>query len=492
MTIRSYDFQTIPPILNWLGGEHRRADTGETLDVINPRYGKTMTTVVMSGAADVKAAIAAGKAAFPAWKETPIKERAQVMYRLKHLMERDIKDLAWLISHENGKTYEEAIGSVAKGIECVEFGCSLPNIPMGETLYVSRGVTCSTIREPLGVCAGITPFNFPMMVALWMIPQAIMAGNSFILKPSEQVPVGADRLAALLHEAGLPPGVFNVVHGGPPAVEALVDDEDIKAIGFVGSTKIAKMLYVRGAQVGRRMLCLGSAKNHLIVVPDADVEMTANDVVKSFAGVAGQRCMAASALVGVGRFDHILQAVVRHASKLVVGRDVGPVINKASHERILRYINEAEATGAKVWLDGRGATVAGAEGGYWIGPTVLEVTPDMPAYTDEIFGPVLSVVRTKTLDEALALENAHVYGNGGSIYTTSGATARYAAQRINAGMTGINIGIPVPREPFGFGGWEHSKFGAGDITGMDGFYFWTRARKLTTKWALQPDATWMS
>ncbi|TNE48065.1 MAG: CoA-acylating methylmalonate-semialdehyde dehydrogenase [Deltaproteobacteria bacterium] len=492
MAIDSYDFQTIDPILNWIGGEYRASSTGNTMDVINPRHGKVMTSVVLSGADDVQAAVDAASAAYPAWKETPLKERAQVMYRLKYLMERDQEKIAWLISHENGKVFNEAMAEVAKGIECTEFGCALPNIPLGETLYVSRGVTCSTIREPLGVCAGVTPFNFPFMVPLWMLPQALVAGNTFILKPSEQVPIGADLLAQLLQEAGLPPGVFNVVHGARDAVEALSDHETIKAMGFVGSTRVAKIVYGRGAQTGRRMLCLGGAKNHLIVVPDADREMTAVDVVRSFTGVAGQRCMAASALMGVQGFDPILETIVEKASQLVPGRDMGPVINKQSYERILGYIKAAEEAGGKVLLDGRNAKVEGAEGGYWIGPTILEVTKDMPAYQDEIFGPVLSVVRTKSLDEALAIENAHVYGNGGSIYTTSGATARYAAQRINAGMTGVNIGVPVPREPFGFGGWEHSKFGSGDITGIDGYHYWTRPRKLTTKWALQPDATWMS
>lgn len=492
MAINSYDFQTIDPIQNWIGGEYRAASSGESLDVINPRHGKVMTTVGMSNTSDVNAAVAAAEAAYPAWKAVPLKERAQVMYRLKYLMERDQEELAWLISHENGKVINEAMAEVAKGIECTEFGCALPNIPLGETLYVSRGITCSTIREPLGVCGGVTPFNFPFMVPLWMLPQALVAGNTFVLKPSEQVPVGADRLARLLHEAGLPPGVFNVVHGAQEAVEALTDNETVKAMGFVGSTRVAKIVYGRGAQTGRRMLCLGGAKNHLIVVPDADVEMTAVDVVRSFTGVAGQRCMAASALVGVRGFDHILEAIVANASKLVPGKDVGPVVSEQSYHRILGYISAAEEAGAKVLLDGRGAKVEGAEGGYWIGPTILEVTKDMPAYQDEIFGPVLSVVRTSTLDEALALENSHEYGNGGSIYTTSGATARYAAQRINAGMTGVNIGVPVPREPFGFGGWEHSKFGSGDITGIDGYNYWTRPRKLTTKWALQPDATWMS
>jgi len=492
MALNGYEFQTIDPARNWIGGEWRDASTGDSQDIINPRFGKVMSSVVMSGSEDVQAAVEAAKAAYPGWKATPLKERAQIFYRLKAIMERDREELAWLICAENGKVYNEAVGSVNKTIECVEFGCSIPNIVGEKNLFVSRGITCTTFREPLGVCAGIVPFNFPLMVPFWMLPQALMAGNTFILKPSEQVPLSAIRIAQMFEEAGLPKGVFNVVNGGVAAVEAISDHEDIKAVGFVGSTRVAKIVYARGSQTGRRMLCLGGAKNHLIVVPDAQVEMTAHDVVRSFSGVAGQRCMAASAMVAVDKCDHILTEIVNKASTIKVGVDMGPIINKASYDRILGYLKDAEEAGAIFHLDGRGATVEGAEEGYWIGPTVIEVTKDMPAYTDEIFGPVLSVVRTNTLDEALELENNHVYGNGGSIYTSSGATARYAAHRINAGMTGVNIGIPVPREPFGFGGWEYSKFGHGDITGLDGFHFWTRPRKLTTKWALQPDATWMS
>ncbi len=492
MAINNYDFQTVEPIKNWIGGEWVDARSGETLDVFNPRYGKKITSVVMSGKEDVEAAIAAAKTAFPAWRDTPMKERAQVFYRLKALMERDLDELSWTISHENGKTYAEAKGSVLKAIECVEFGCSMPNMVTGNIQYVSRGITCSTFQDPLGVCAGVVPFNFPIMVPFWMLPQALVSGNTFVLKPSEQVPIGMNRIAKLFKEAGLPDGVLNIVNGGREAVEALADHEEVKAMAFVGSTRVARQVYERGTKTGRRMLCLGSAKNHLIVVPDADVEMTAHDVVRSYLGVAGQRCMAASALIAVGDVDKILDRIIEKSKQIKVGVDMGPIINEKSYHRIMKYIDEAEQKGGKILLDGRGAQVEGAEGGFWIGPTIIEVTPEMDLYRDEIFGPVLSVVRTKTLDEALEIENSHIYGNGGSIYTTSGATARYAAHRINAGMVGVNIGIPVPREPFSFGGWELSKFGHGDITGLDGYHFWTRPRKITTKWALQPDATWMS
>ncbi len=374
----------------------------------------------------------------------------------------------------------------------MEFGASLPNSGgAGEELEVSRGVVCREIHEPLGVVAGITPFNFPIMVPLWMLPQAIVGGNAFVLKPSEQVPLGSLKLAALLKEAGLPDGVFNVVHGAADVVNALCDHPTIKAIAFVGSTKVAKLVYARGSASGKSMLCLGGAKNHLIVVPDADLKVTADNVVASFTGCAGQRCMAASVLVAVGDVDHVLSAVTERAKQLEPGKNLGPIINKASVERITRYIDEAEKAGAKVVVDGRNKRPSGD--GYWVGPTVIDgVTPEMSAWQDEIFGPVLSVVRVKTLDQAIELENQHPYGNAASVYTTSGAVADYVTRRVEAGMVGVNIGVPVPREPFGFGGWNQSKFGHGNLTGLDGFHFWTRPRKVTLKWEIQSDATWMS
>lgn len=491
MSSSDYDFKTVEGIKNWIGGAWVDTTTGRSMDVTNPRHGKVMTTVADGGADDVAAAVKAAQEAFPAWSATPIKERAQVLYKAREIMLARIDELAIVVSHENGKTLAEARAEVAKGIECVEFGCSLPNMSQGGVTYVSRGVTCEIHHEPMGVCAGVVPFNFPFMVPLWMLPQALVSGNTFVLKPSEKVPVSGWHLAEIFKEAGLPDGVLNIVNGGKEVVEALADHPDIRALAFVGSTRVAKLVYARGAQTGRRMLCLGGAKNHLIVVPDADVEMTAHDVVRSFTGCAGQRCMAASAMLAVGNVDPIIEQVVAKASKLVVGQDMGSIIDQHSVQRIERYITQAQEQGAKILLDGRGASVEGAPGN-WVGPTILEVDTSMPAYTDEIFGPVLSIVRVKDLDEALRIENSHEYANGGSIYTTSGATARYAAQRINAGMTGVNIGVPVPREPYSFGGWEHSKFGHGDITGEDGFNFWTRRRKITTKWALQPDETWMS
>ncbi|MBI5507773.1 MAG: CoA-acylating methylmalonate-semialdehyde dehydrogenase [Deltaproteobacteria bacterium] len=489
---KSYDFVEYASCHNFIGGELRPAASGETLAVENPRHAKVMGKVAMSGAADVAAAVASATAAFAKWRTVPVKERAQVFHRLKSLMERDLAELAWLVSHENGKTYAEAEADVLKGIECVEFGASLPSLVGGAKLEVSRGVTCEVSYEPLGVVGGVTPFNFPVMVPLWMLPQAVVGGNAFVLKPSEQVPYGAMKIALLLREAGLPDGVVNVVNGGRPAVEAVVDHKDVVAFAFVGSTTVAKALYARAAAHGKRVLCLGSAKNHLIIAPDADVEMTAQNVVASSFGCAGQRCMASSLVVAVGDVDRIIEAIAAHARRIQLGAGMGSIINEASVLRISRAIDQAEAGGAKVLLDGRGAKVAGAPG-YWVGPTVLDhLRPEMPAACEEIFGPVLSIVRVPTLEAAITLQNSSRYGNGAAVYTSSGAVARHVAAKLTAGMVGINVGVPVPREPFSFGGWKDSKFGHGDITGLDGFRFWTAPRKLTSKWELQPDANWMS
>ena len=487
----SYDFTPYVPVRNWIGGEWSEAYGGMWLDIENPRHGKAIGKMTLSGAAEVNAAVEAAKKAVGAWKATPMRERAQVLYRLKALMERDLDELCWLVSHENGKTYAEGKGDVEKGIECIELAASLPMMGAGEQLDVSRGVNCRVTHEALGVVAGIVPFNFPVMVPLWMIPNALMAGNAFILKPSHVVPYGAMKLAALLKEAGLADGLFNVVNGERDAVEAIVDHPEIKAVGFVGSTKVAKILYARGAEHGKRMLCLGSAKNHVVVVPDADLELTSTNVIASSFGCAGQRCMASSLMVAVGDVQHIIDAAVKVAQKMVLGKDMGTIISAESAVRITRYIEAAEKAGAKVLLDGRGQKAS--DGGHWIGPTILDhVTLDMPAGCEEIFGPVLSIVRVPTLDAAIALQHKSLYANGAAIFTTSGAVARYASERLEAGMIGINVGVPVPREPFSFGGFNDSKFGHGDITGWDGFRFWSRPRTVTEKWAAQTDASWMS
>jgi malonate-semialdehyde dehydrogenase (acetylating) / methylmalonate-semialdehyde dehydrogenase len=380
---------------------------------------------------------------------------------------------------------------VLKGIECLEYGCSLPNMVAGGQLDVSRGVNCRVTYEPLGVVAGIVPFNFPAMVPMWTLPQMLVAGNTVILKPSEVVPFSVRKIALLAQEAGLPPGVLNLVNGGQPAVEAIVDHPDVKAVSFVGSTRVAQLLYARGAALGKRMLCMGGAKNHLVVVPDADLELTAQNVAASAYGCAGQRCMAASVLVAVGDTQAHIDAICEAARAIVVGEGMGPVVSAAAKARIDGYISAAEAMGGKILVDGRSADVDGK--GHWVGPTVIDgARPDWPAGCEEIFGPVLTIIRVDTLDEAITIENANAYGNAASIYTTSGYVAEYATSRFEAGMVAVNIGVPVPREPFPFGGVNASKFGHGDITGMDGFRFFTRAKKITTKWALQKDTNWMS
>jgi malonate-semialdehyde dehydrogenase (acetylating)/methylmalonate-semialdehyde dehydrogenase len=462
---KNYAFQEYIPVRNWIGGQWVDGSTGQWLAVDNPRHGQAMGKVTLSAMPDVNAAVEAAKVALPQWKTTPMRERAQVLYRLKQLMERDLEELCWLVSHENGKTYAEGKGDVEKGIECVEFAASLHMMADGGQLDVSRGVNCRTIHEPLGIVGGVVPFNFPVMVPLWMVPNALMAGNAFILKPSEVVPYGAMKLAELFREAGLADGLFNIVNGGRDAVEALVDHPEIQAVGFVGSTKVAKILYGRGATLGKRMLCLGSAKNHVIVVPDADPELTSSNVIASSFGCAGQRCMASSLMVAVGDVQHIIDAMVVHAKKIELGKDMGAIISSAAMERINNYIAQAEKLGAKVLLDGRGATVA-ENPGNWIGPTILDnVTIDMPAGCEEIFGPVLSIVHQPTLDAAIAMQRKSLYANGAAIFTTRGAVARYAVEKLEAGMVGVNVGVPVPREPFSFGGFNSSKFGHGDLTG---------------------------
>ncbi len=484
---RSYDFQPYTDARSFIGG--RWLPLESPAPVMNPRHGEVMGQVSMSGAAAIAAAVAAAEQAQPAWGAAPMRERAQVLYRLKQLMERDLEELSWLLAHENGKTIAQARASVRKGIECVELGASLPNMVAGGQLQVSRGVSCRVVHEPLGIVGGIVPFNFPTMVPLWMLPQALVAGNAFVLKPSEKVPFSMVRVTALLQEAGLPEGVLSLVQGGRAAAEALVEHPAIAAVGFVGSTAVARKVYARGTALGKRMLCLGGAKNHLVVVPDAAPSLTADNIVASFTGCAGQRCMAAAVLLAVGEVEPILDAIKATAAALSLRADVGAIITPQSRERIRRIIDDAEAQGATIALDGRDVDMPGS----WLGPTIIDhARPDMPCATEEIFGPVLTILRVPTLDAAIAIENASPYGNAASIYTTSGKIADYATARFEAGMCGVNIGVPVPREPFSFGGWNDSCFGQGDITGVDGFRLWSRPRKITAKWALQRDTTWMS
>src|SRR5262252_3379485 len=462
------------------------------LDVYNPSSGDVISKVPLSEAAEVSAAVDAARAALPGWSAMPIKERVQVFYRYKALLEQHIDELAALVTEENGKISGEARAEILKASELCEFACSLPQITPGEVLEVSRGVECRIERFPLGVVASIAPFNFPNMVPNWTIPNAIALGNCMILKPSELVPISAGRIAELLAEAGLPAGVFQVVHGGKTAVEAICDHPDIEAVSFVGSTKVAKIVYRRATSNLKRCLALGGAKNHLIVMPDADREMAATNIVASMSGCAGQRCMAASVMVAVSKTDHIIERMSEVARAMVPGKDIGPVITAAAKERIVGYIDEAEARGAKVIVDGRKTIVAGRENGYYLGPTIIDyVTPDMRIAQEEVFGPVLVVIRAPSVDRALEIENASQYGNAASVFTESGAVARYVMEHASAGMVGVNVGVPVPREPFSFGGWNESKFGVGDITGRGSIEFWTKLKKMTTKWNPEAGVNWM-
>ena len=481
------------PVQNYIGGQFVPASSERTLPVISPLDGTQLSTVPLSTARDLDEAVKAAKAAFPAWSKMPIKERVQVFFKYKYLLEKNLKELAELVQAENGKTYGEAVAEVEKSIELTEFACSLPQLVTGEVLEVSKGVECRTEHVPLGVVASIVPFNFPAMVPNWTIPNAIALGNCMIIKPSEKVPLSTARLAQLLKEAGLPDGVLNIVNGDSEIVTAICDHPGIEAVSFVGSTKVAKIVYQRATQNYKRALALGGAKNHLMVLPDAIPGMTAQNVAASMSGCAGQRCMAASAMIGVGNVDSIIDKICEEARKIIPGKNLGAVISKESKERIERYIGEAERDGAKILVDGRNVKVKGKENGTYVGPTVIDyVTPNMSVAKEEIFGPVISIMRTNTVDEALAIENANPYGNAASVFTQNGGMARYIIDRSSAGMIGVNVGVPVPREPFSFGGWNESKFGVGDITGKSSIEFWTKLKKSTTKWNPESGVNWMS
>lgn len=474
---------TLPEARNYIGGRFVETDL-PTLDVTDPASGDVLSRVPLSGRREADAAATSARAAFPAWSATPIKERVQVFYRYKALLEENIDELADLITLENGKTASEARAEILKAAELTEFACSLPQIAPGEVLEVSKGVECRIERYPVGIVAAITPFNFPSMVPHWSIPNAIALGNCLIVKPSELVPLSAGRIADLLHRAGLPDGVLQIVHGGKDAVEAICDHPDIAAVSFVGSTRTAKVVYRRATSNLKRCLALGGAKNHLIVMPDADVEMTSTNIVASMSGCAGQRCMAASVMLAVANTDRVIERMVAVAGRMIPGKDIGPVISAEAKARIIRYIDEAEAAGAKVIVDGRNVSVPGKEGGYFIGPTIIDhVRPDMKLAQEEVFGPVLAIVRSPDLGHALEIENASPYGNAASVFTESGGVARHVMEHANSGMVGVNIGVPVPREPFSFGGWNESRFGVGDITGRGSIEFWTQSKKITTKWS---------
>jgi malonate-semialdehyde dehydrogenase (acetylating)/methylmalonate-semialdehyde dehydrogenase len=479
-------------VKNFYDGKFVDSDSAD-LDVVSPLDGNLLSRVPMSTKDELERAVQSAKNAFEGWSKLPIKERVQVFFRYRYLLEKNIDELTALVSEENGKTLDEARAEVEKSIELTEFACSMPQLVAGEVLEVSRGVECRTEHFPVGVVASIVPFNFPLMVPNWTMPNALVLGNTMIMKPSEMVPLSCQRMAELLKEAGLPDGVFNIVNGGKEIVEAICAHPDIEAVSFVGSTKVAKLVYQQSTHNLKRCIALGGAKNHLFVLPDANPSMTASNVTASMSGCAGQRCMAASAMLAVGDVDPIIDQICVEAKKVVPGKNLGAVISKAAKTRIEDYISEAERNGAKILVDGRGAVVNGKENGSYVGPTVIDlVTPDMSVATEEIFGPVISIMRTDTLDEAIKIENANPYGNAASVFTQSGGLARYVMEHASAGMIGVNIGVPVPREPFSFGGWNESRFGANDITGRSSIEFWTKLKKTTTKWNPEAGVNWMS
>ncbi len=480
-------------VKNYYNGTFHESSANNFLDVVSPVDGKLLSQVPMSSAEELNAAVESAKNAFEKWSQTPIKERVQVFFRYRYLLEQNFEELTNLVAEENGKTYDEAKAEVEKSIELTEFACSMPQLVSGEILEVSKGVECRTEHYPLGVVASIVPFNFPLMVPNWTMPNALVLGNTMIMKPSELVPLSCLRMAELLKEAGLPDGVFNIVNGGKEIVEAICAHKDIEAVSFVGSTKVAKLVYQQATHNLKRCIALGGAKNHLFVLPDANPAMTATNVTASMSGCAGQRCMAASAMLAVGDVEPIIAQICDESRKIVPGVNLGAVISKAAKERIENYISEAESQGAKILVDGRNAVVEGKENGTYVGATVIDfVTPEMSVAKEEIFGPVISIMRTENLDEALKIENANPYGNAASVFTQSGGAARYIMEKASAGMIGVNIGVPVPREPFSFGGWNDSRFGANDITGKSSIEFWTKLKKTTTKWNAEAGINWMS
>ena len=479
-------------VKNFINGVFERNGQA-SMDVMSPIDGRIISTLPLSNYNDVDKAVIAAEKAFESWSSKTLKERVQVFFNYRTLLEKNIDELTKLIQLENGKTYGEAKAEVEKSIELCEFAVSMPQIIVNEVQEVSRGVECRIERKPIGVVASITPFNFPNMVPNWTIPNALVLGNTMIMKPSEIVPLSSMRLAELLKEAGLPDGVFNLVNGGKEVVEAICDHPGIKAVSFVGSTKVAKIVYKRATSTLKRCVALGGAKNHLIVLPDANPRMTASNVVASMSGCAGQRCMAASVMVGVDKVQHIIDKMIVEAKKLIPGENLGSVISAEAKKRIENYITEAEADGAKILLDGRKTTVPGKEGGFYVGATIIDhVTTDMSVAREEIFGPVISIIRAKNLDEAIEIENGSNYGNAAAVFTQSGGLAKQVMERASAGMIGVNIGVPVPREPFSFGGWNESKFGVGDITGRSSIEFWTQNKKTTSKWNPEAQTNWMS
>lgn len=478
---------TVVPV--YIAGRWSEASAERFGQVHNPSTGQVLARVPLGGAKLVDQAVQAALKALPGWAATPAVDRARILFRFREVLDRNGEELARLVTREHGKTLAEARASVQRGVEMVEFACGIPSLLMGQTLSnIATDVDCETQRHPVGVCAGITPFNFPAMVPLWMFPVALACGNTFILKPSEKVPLSAVRLGELLGECDLPPGVFNIVHGGKDCVDALIKHPQVNAISFVGSTAVAKYVYETGTQHGKRVQAAGGAKNHLIVMPDADLDQTARAIQAAAFGCAGERCMAGSVAVPVGGIaDRLVESLCAQASKMSVGPtdggasvDMGPVISREHLDKVTSYLEIGKSEGASVALDGRKSF--GGEG-FLVGPSVLDrVTPGMRVAKEEIFGPVLSVVRANTLEDALALGRDCPYGNGASIFTRSGYAARQFKQHFNAGMIGINVGVPAPMAWFPFTGWNQSFFGDLHIQGVEGVHFYTRQKMTMTRW----------
>jgi malonate-semialdehyde dehydrogenase (acetylating)/methylmalonate-semialdehyde dehydrogenase len=473
-----------------IGGRFQESGSDEVDPIYDPATGETIALLPYSTAEEIDRAVRAAAEVFPAWADTPVPDRAQVMFRFKALLEDLFEELSRLVTHENGKTLAEARGEVRRAIEVVELACGAPTLMMGTNLdQIADGIDEELVRFPVGVVAGITPFNFPNMVPLWMIPLAIVCGNTFVHKPSQRTPLSAIRIAELLTEAGLPDGVFNVVHGAKDSVDALLTHPDVAAVSFVGSAGVAAYIYATGAANGKRVQALGGAKNHLLVMDDADLDKTVTALLSSAFGNAGQRCLAGSVAVGVGSLgDALVQELSDQAGRLKVGpgmdpdTDMGPVIREERRKELIGYIEHGEEVGATLVSDGRGV---GPSEGFFLGPTIFDrVTPDMALWRDELFGPVLSVVRASDIDEALDILNASSYGNAASIFTTSGANARAFKRRAEAGMLGVNIGVAAPMAFFPFTGWKSSFFGDLHATGKDGIRFYTRHKVVTSRWWL--------
>jgi malonate-semialdehyde dehydrogenase (acetylating)/methylmalonate-semialdehyde dehydrogenase len=456
--------------------------------IVNPANGETLATLPYGGAADVDRAAQDAHRAWLSWREVPVVDRVQPLYRFKTLLEKHVREVATLLTRENGKTLEDATTEVKRGIQMVEVACGMPSLMMGDSLNdVAKGIDCRTVRQPIGVCAGITPFNFPAMVPLWMYPFAIAAGNTFLLKPSERVPMTPTRVVELLLEAGLPEGVIQLVHGGREVVEALLAHPLIKAISFVGSSPVAKIVYKEAAAHGKRVQALGGAKNHLVVMPDADLPQTVEAILSSAFGAAGQRCLAGSVLVPVGDVaEHLLDLLVKKASALHVGDgmesgvQVGPLVSGDQKKRVVGYIEKGIAEGAQVLCDGR--SVQAEPAGAFVGPTVLDVKPSATVARGEIFGPVLSVIRAEDLDEAIRIVNSSDFGNTTTIYTQSGKAAREYQSRVEVGMVGVNMAVAAPMAFFPFAGWKNSFFGDLHAHGKDGVLFYTEQKVLMTRW----------